>query len=197
MAIGRRGEAAEHQRALAADHDQADARRNGEGRAPVRISGAARCSVFCQEKDVPKPPRQTSAKNSTGDLPSSEQEDREQHRRRPAARRAGSTTASAERAAAPDRAGVGGRWRLTAPSDGLSVVRHGQRRSCAPPVRGRAGAVPAAGAERSAGRAPRARIDSGDRADDAFEQAVHAVEPRRRSCRASCRRDRPRCPCCP
>ena len=36
----------------------------------VRISGAERCSVFCSEKAVPKPPRSTSSKNSTGDLPS-------------------------------------------------------------------------------------------------------------------------------
>ena len=36
----------------------------------VRISGAERCSVFCIENAVPKPPRSTSSKNSTGDLPS-------------------------------------------------------------------------------------------------------------------------------
>ena len=36
----------------------------------VRISGAERCSVFCNENAVPKPPRLTSSKNSSGDFPS-------------------------------------------------------------------------------------------------------------------------------
>ncbi len=45
---------------------------------PVRISGAARCSVFWQEKAVPKPPCQTRSKNSSGRLAERQQEDREQ-----------------------------------------------------------------------------------------------------------------------
>src|ERR1700688_1039043 len=35
----------------------------------VRMSGAERCSVFWNEKDVPKPPRHTYETKSTGDLP--------------------------------------------------------------------------------------------------------------------------------
>ena len=54
----RRGEAAEHQRALAADHDEADARGNRD-RQRGRISGDERCRVFWNENAVPKPPRQT------------------------------------------------------------------------------------------------------------------------------------------
>ena len=36
----------------------------------VRIKGDERCRVFWSENDVPKPPRSTSSKNSTGDFPS-------------------------------------------------------------------------------------------------------------------------------
>ena len=37
---------------------------------PVRMSGAERCSVFCMEKDEPKPPVQIRLKKVAGDLPS-------------------------------------------------------------------------------------------------------------------------------
>ena len=36
---------------------------------PVRISGAARCSEFCSEKEEPKPPVHISAQNWIGSLP--------------------------------------------------------------------------------------------------------------------------------
>ena len=45
------------------------------------MSGAERCSVFCNEKAVPKPPRQTQSKKSTGRLADAQQEEREQDRR--------------------------------------------------------------------------------------------------------------------
>ena len=46
----------------------------------VRIRGESVASVFWSEKEVPKPPRSTSSKNSTGDFAEHEQQNRKQHR---------------------------------------------------------------------------------------------------------------------
>ena len=95
----------------------------------VRISGEARTSVFCQENEVPKPPRHKSEKNSTGDLPS---RIRKIEKSAAAARTAsaGMTTASAERAMRPMTSAAGAMrrgfdfcWRGR--GHGISRLRHG------------------------------------------------------------------------
>ena len=56
-------------RALAADDDEAQPRGQRHAERRRSSSGAARDSVFCQEKADPKPPCQTREKNCAGDLP--------------------------------------------------------------------------------------------------------------------------------
>ena len=50
------GEPAEHERAFAADHDQPGLRGQRDAERG-EDSGAARCSVFCQENALANPPR--------------------------------------------------------------------------------------------------------------------------------------------
>ena len=69
----------------------------------VRISGAARCSVFWIEKAVPKPPRYDQLEEVDRRLAEREQEQREQQRRDARARTAGSTTIFGAARAMPDR----------------------------------------------------------------------------------------------
>ena len=133
----------------------------------VRISGAARCSVFWSENQVPKPPRYISAKNSSGDLPWT-------------SRNSANSTADSEQRQHRDGD------RLRPPGAGGP---RGPRRM--PGADGSQGADPG---RRSLAASVRLRTSSRHALDQVVHRSRAGRRSRRSSVPAG---DRPRCPCCP